>query len=372
MTDSTESHSKSSAFSIDKILGNGSNCSSSSSTSSSSSSSGSVKLETDSTGSSEMITTSKPNQTSSSSSTTTTTNDKHSETTTTMSDTELQDDQQSSSLSVKIDERIETDEIDENNNDENASTHEITAFKQTTTAFKPPNREWSFQQQPQQHQMPIANKLASQFHPGLFSNGQGVGPSSSSFFAQFGPPGAFNHIGPAFHPNQNHNHHHPHPHHQHHDHLAQQHANLLNGLVNNHPHHPHHHHHHPGHGGLVGGSSHQHQQLHHNNISLHHSHHPHPHGLLVKPKKKRSRAAFSHAQVLELEKRFNFQRYLSGPERADLASSLKVETTTTIFFNNEDRIFKIYIFCVFIFQELLSVIFEIVLILFEINFFVFS
>lgn len=52
----------------------------------------------------------------------------------------------------------------------------------------------------------------------------------------------------------------------------------------------------------------------------HHSGHP----LLVKPKKKRSRAAFSHAQVLELEKRFNYQRYLSGPERADLASSLKV------------------------------------------------
>jgi hypothetical protein len=53
------------------------------------------------------------------------------------------------------------------------------------------------------------------------------------------------------------------------------------------------------------------------------SHHP-PHGILVKPKKKRSRAAFSHAQVLELEKKFNNQRYLSGPERADLAASLKV------------------------------------------------
>lgn len=51
---------------------------------------------------------------------------------------------------------------------------------------------------------------------------------------------------------------------------------------------------------------------------------PHPHGILVKPKKKRSRAAFSHAQVLELEKKFNYQRYLSGPERADLAASLKV------------------------------------------------
>lgn len=39
-----------------------------------------------------------------------------------------------------------------------------------------------------------------------------------------------------------------------------------------------------------------------------------------KPKKKRSRAAFSHAQVYELEKRFSLQKYLSGPERAELAS----------------------------------------------------
>ncbi len=46
--------------------------------------------------------------------------------------------------------------------------------------------------------------------------------------------------------------------------------------------------------------------------------------IALKQKKKRSRAAFSHSQVLELEKRFNYQRYLSGPERADLASSLKV------------------------------------------------
>jgi hypothetical protein len=80
----------------------------------------------------------------------------------------------------------------------------------------------------------------------------------------------------------------------------------------------------------------QQQQLHHNhnqqsnnnsNFSQFHlngSGIHHPHGILVKPKKKRSRAAFSHAQVLELEKKFNYQRYLSGPERADLASALKV------------------------------------------------
>lgn len=46
-----------------------------------------------------------------------------------------------------------------------------------------------------------------------------------------------------------------------------------------------------------------------------------------KPRKKRSRAAFSHAQVFELERRFNHQRYLSGPERADLAASLKLTET---------------------------------------------
>lgn len=51
--------------------------------------------------------------------------------------------------------------------------------------------------------------------------------------------------------------------------------------------------------------------------------------------KKRSRAAFSHAQVYELERRFNAQRYLSGPERAELAESLKLtETQVKIWFQN--------------------------------------
>ncbi|XP_028315326.1 homeobox protein Nkx-3.2 [Gouania willdenowi] len=55
----------------------------------------------------------------------------------------------------------------------------------------------------------------------------------------------------------------------------------------------------------------------------------------IKQRKKRSRAAFSHAQVFELERRFNHQRYLSGPERADLASSLKLtETQVKIWFQN--------------------------------------
>jgi len=48
---------------------------------------------------------------------------------------------------------------------------------------------------------------------------------------------------------------------------------------------------------------------------------------LGKPRKKRSRAAFSHAQVYALERRFNSQRYLSGPERAELAHNLKLTET---------------------------------------------
>ncbi|XP_012287486.1 homeobox protein bagpipe [Orussus abietinus] len=52
-------------------------------------------------------------------------------------------------------------------------------------------------------------------------------------------------------------------------------------------------------------------------------------------RKKRSRAAFSHAQVYELERRFAAQKYLSGPERADLARGLKLtETQVKIWFQN--------------------------------------
>ncbi|XP_061179656.1 homeobox protein zampogna-like [Saccostrea echinata] len=57
--------------------------------------------------------------------------------------------------------------------------------------------------------------------------------------------------------------------------------------------------------------------------------------LPCKPRKKRSRAAFSHAQVFELERRFRHQRYLSGPERTDLANTLKLtETQIKIWFQN--------------------------------------
>ncbi|XP_023694225.1 homeobox protein Nkx-3.1 [Paramormyrops kingsleyae] len=52
-------------------------------------------------------------------------------------------------------------------------------------------------------------------------------------------------------------------------------------------------------------------------------------------KQKRSRAAFTHLQVLELEKKFSHQKYLSGPERAHLASSLRLtETQVKIWFQN--------------------------------------
>ncbi|KAI9554208.1 hypothetical protein GHT06_019480 [Daphnia sinensis] len=52
-------------------------------------------------------------------------------------------------------------------------------------------------------------------------------------------------------------------------------------------------------------------------------------------RKKRSRAAFSHGQVFELERRFGHQKYLSGPERADLAQMLKLtETQVKIWFQN--------------------------------------
>ncbi|KAL4623051.1 homeobox protein Nkx-3.1 [Arapaima gigas] len=52
-------------------------------------------------------------------------------------------------------------------------------------------------------------------------------------------------------------------------------------------------------------------------------------------KQKRSRAAFTHLQVLELEKKFSAQKYLSAPERARLASSLRLtETQVKIWFQN--------------------------------------
>lgn len=54
-----------------------------------------------------------------------------------------------------------------------------------------------------------------------------------------------------------------------------------------------------------------------------------------KLRKKRSRAAFSHAQVFELERRFSHQKYLSGPERTGLAAVLKLtETQVKIWFQN--------------------------------------
>ncbi|NWR94109.1 NKX31 protein, partial [Furnarius figulus] len=59
--------------------------------------------------------------------------------------------------------------------------------------------------------------------------------------------------------------------------------------------------------------------------------------LAVTPPKpqKRSRAAFSHSQVLELERKFSHQKYLSAPERAHLAKHLQLtETQVKIWFQN--------------------------------------
>ncbi|XP_042278206.1 homeobox protein Nkx-3.1 [Thunnus maccoyii] len=58
-------------------------------------------------------------------------------------------------------------------------------------------------------------------------------------------------------------------------------------------------------------------------------------GFTSSGKQKRSRAAFTHLQVLELEKKFNHQKYLSAPERAHLASTLRLtETQVKIWFQN--------------------------------------
>lgn len=56
---------------------------------------------------------------------------------------------------------------------------------------------------------------------------------------------------------------------------------------------------------------------------------------LAAARKKRTRAAFSHVQVFELEKRFARQRYLSAAERSELARILKLsETQVKIWFQN--------------------------------------
>ncbi|XP_007949043.2 homeobox protein Nkx-3.1 [Orycteropus afer afer] len=54
-----------------------------------------------------------------------------------------------------------------------------------------------------------------------------------------------------------------------------------------------------------------------------------------KQQQKRARSAFSHTQVIELERKFSHQKYLSAPERAHLAKNLKLtETQVKIWFQN--------------------------------------
>ena len=55
----------------------------------------------------------------------------------------------------------------------------------------------------------------------------------------------------------------------------------------------------------------------------------------MRPKKRRPRALFSHAQVYELERRFAVQKYLTAHEREQLASMLHLtETQVKIWFQN--------------------------------------
>ena len=55
----------------------------------------------------------------------------------------------------------------------------------------------------------------------------------------------------------------------------------------------------------------------------------------MRPKKRRPRALFSHAQVYELERRFAVQKYLTAHEREQLAGLLHLtETQVKIWFQN--------------------------------------
>lgn len=65
----------------------------------------------------------------------------------------------------------------------------------------------------------------------------------------------------------------------------------------------------------------------------------------MKQRKKRARAAFSHTQVYELERKFARQRYLSGPERAELARTLKLTETqvSCLVFLRKLRLFAVYL-----------------------------
>ena len=59
-----------------------------------------------------------------------------------------------------------------------------------------------------------------------------------------------------------------------------------------------------------------------------------PNTIQMKKTKRRSRAAFSHAQVIELERRFAQQKYLSSTERAELATLLSVSRTSVKIFKS--------------------------------------
>lgn len=90
-------------------------------------------------------------------------------------------------------------------------------------------------------------------------------------------------------------------------------AASVGGHHHHHPHLPHHGHHH-----VMGSSS--------GGGSNHHHHHHH-HGLSAASKKRKRRVLFSKSQTIELERRFNQQRYLSAPEREHLAGLIRLTPT---------------------------------------------
>lgn len=73
-------------------------------------------------------------------------------------------------------------------------------------------------------------------------------------------------------------------------------------------------------------------------------------------KQRRSRASFTHHQLLELERRFSIQRYLSSEERTKLAYSLDLtENQIKIWFQNrryktrrahlQSKVMHVFLFC---------------------------
>lgn len=90
-----------------------------------------------------------------------------------------------------------------------------------------------------------------------------------------------------------------------------------------------HHHHHPVHHAHVHANPHHHHQHNHNHMTY-------------MSKSRRPRTAFTSQQLLELEKQFKDNKYLSRPKRFEVATSLMLSETQVI----------LDIFCLFIYLEM--------------------